>query len=131
MKKSGLLNSGLSRVVARMGHGDALLVCDAGMPRPLGVEEIDLAIVPGLPAFLDVVAAILTELQVEQYVIAQELDVLAGSVLAPLRSLLAGSRELSVPHDDVKRRSQAAIAIVRTGEVTPYANVLLLSGVTF
>jgi len=36
-----------------------------------------------------------------------------------------------VSHEELKRLSQKAAAVVRTGEFTPYANVILYSGVVF
>jgi len=36
-----------------------------------------------------------------------------------------------VSHDELKRLSHRARAVVRTGECTPYANLMLVAGVTF
>lgn len=131
MKRGGLLNAPLSHVVARLGHGQTLLICDAGMPCPPGVPVIDLAIVPGLPGFLAVVAAVLSELQVERYIVAEELAEQPGLILSGLRHLLRQAVEVSVPHEVLKQRSENCVTIVRTGECSAYANVLLHSGVTF
>ena len=131
MKRIGILNGPLSGVIARMGHGDSILVCDAGMPAPANVLLVDLAVVPGLPAFIDVVAAIATELKIEQFTIADELIREPDTVLSALRPLLRGASERTVSHEQLKLLSRNAIAVVRTGEFTPYANVLLTSGVIF
>ena len=37
----------------------------------------------------------------------------------------------AVSHEDFKRLTQQARVMVRTGECTPYANVILVAGVTF
>jgi D-ribose pyranase len=130
MKSRGILNAQLAHVVASIGHGQTVLIADAGMPRPAGVPIIDLAITLGLPGFLDVVGAVVGEMTVERFTIADELVASNHRMLADLRGLLCGA-ESSVPHEQLKALSADAVAFVRTGEATPYANVLLSSGVVF
>lgn len=131
MKKGLLLNAPLSSVIARLGHGDKLVVCDAGLPIPDGVERIDLAVSPGVPSLAQVLEAVAAEMQVERVVLAQE--TMAGRTRPPdwLPGLWAQSLGAVVPHEEFKRQCATARAIVRTGECTPYANVMLISGVTF
>lgn len=139
MKKTQLINAPLSAAVARMGHTDGLVICDAGMPIPQGPERIDLAVTPGLPGFLDVLRAVVTELDVERVVIATEMAAVSPAIEAGVRKVIGDLATTqgkpvaieAVPHEDVKRRSAAAIAVVRTGECTPYANIILYSGVPF
>ncbi len=130
MKKSGILNQDLAAVIAGLGHGDSILVCDAGMPRPPHVLCIDLAVVAGLPRFLDVVSAVVGEMLIDEYVLANEVKSDAALMFA-LRSLVQGVTETFVDHHELKEMSSSVAAIVRTGEVTPYANIELVSGVTF
>ena len=132
MRKSGLQHARLSAIVAGMGHGDLLVIADVGLPVPPGVECVDLAVTAGVPRFLDVLAAVAGELAVERCIVADEL--LAGDpgteLPARIDALLAVPRE-SVPHAEFKERTRRATAVVRTGEVTPYANVILVAGVAF
>lgn len=114
-----------------MGHGDLLCVADAGLPVPARVARVDLAFAPGRPGFLEVVEAILSELRVEAYVMARESKDHCPDVVAGLATLLPEVEELWVEHEELKRMSADARGIVRTGEFTPYANVLLRSGVDF
>src|SRR5690606_189098 len=74
MKKTKLLNQPLSAVIAGMGHKDTLVIGDAGLPIPPYVERIDLAVSAGLPPFMEVLEAVLSELQVEEAIIAEELQ---------------------------------------------------------
>lgn len=125
MKKTGILNAELSRVVATLGHGQMLVIGDAGLPVPPGVACIDLAVSLGVPRFWDVLDAVLTEMEVERAVIANE----AGPVVV-------GAFETrltveAVSHAALKELSEGAVAVVRTGEVVPYTNVVLVSGVPF
>lgn len=123
MKKSGILHAELSRLIAALGHGDLIVIGDAGLPVPPGVPCIDLAVTHGLPSFADVLAAVLTEMQVERCVMATAASA-ALHAMAPMQPDL-------ITHDAFKQSSRNARAVIRTGEVTPYANIALYAGVTF
>lgn len=131
MKRTPLLHAELSRVIASMGHGDLLVIGDAGLPIPDGPLRIDLAVSRGVPGFADVLQAVLSELQVERALIAAEACVPDAAALpawcGPLQPLTPGV----VPHEELKRLCKGARAMVRTGECTPYMNVLLYAGVAF
>ncbi|MDG0024733.1 D-ribose pyranase [Trinickia sp. Y13] len=132
MKKTGLLNSALSRLVATLGHGDMVLIADAGMPAPHGsrVEIIDLALTPGVPDFATTVRVLLSEMQVESHVVANETLARNDGWLGSEWMDRIGSRQV-VTHEALKQMSHRARAVVRTGECTPYANLILVAGVTF
>ncbi|MFM9445475.1 D-ribose pyranase [Streptomyces acidiscabies] len=129
MKRSGILNRHLAGAIAELGHGDGVLVCDAGMPIPDGPRVVDLAFRAGVPSFEDVLAGLLDELVVEGAVAAEEVREANPAAYG----LLAGSfAELSyVSHEKLKELSAGARLVVRTGEARPYANVLLRCGVFF
>jgi D-ribose pyranase len=131
MKKLGILNQQLSAIVAAMGHTDLLVVADAGLPVPPGVPCVDLAVVAGLPPFIDVVLAIAAELEVEELTVADELLARDETLPASLRTAFPGARFNHLSHEELKRLTTRARAIVRTGECTPYNNVVLAAGVTF
>lgn len=130
MKKSGLLNPQLCRVIAEIGHGDSIVVADAGLPIPSSCERIDLSVVPGLPRFIEVLAPIVSELDIERAIVASELVEQNPQVYAELRSLLASVPIEMVSHEALKQKTADAHAVVRTGEVTSYANVILIGGVS-
>jgi D-ribose pyranase len=131
MKKRGLLQHALAGIIASMGHTDLLVIADAGLPVPPGVACIDLAVRCGLPSVLDVIRAVGDELHVEEVIVADEL--LARDEVLPMtpQEVFPDARFRSVSHDELKRLSARARAVVRTGECTPYNNVILASGVTF
>jgi D-ribose pyranase len=131
VKKTGLLNHRLSEVIARIGHTQRLIVSDAGLPIPPGVERIDLAIVPGLPGVVEVLQAIAQEMQVEAIVVADELMARDDTLVTATKAIFPGAGISAVPHVEFKRMSESAVAVVRTGECTPYFNVMLISGVTY
>ena len=124
MKKSGILNHALARLVASLGHGDLVVIGDAGLPVPPGVPCIDLAVTLGVPRFLPVLEAVLSEMQVERAVRAREATAIGLDIDARI-----ATEQLS--HDEFKALSATARAVIRTGEATPYANVGLIAGVVF
>ena len=131
MKKRGVLQHDLAETIAQMGHGDLLVIGDAGLPVPPQVRCIDLAVRCGMPPMLDVTVAVADELQVEEVTIATEHLERDQELPTALRSLFPQAQHRQVPHAELKRLSAGARAIVRTGECTPYCNVILRSGVTF
>jgi D-ribose pyranase len=131
MKKTPLLHAELSALIARMGHGDLLVIGDAGLPIPEGPQRIDLALTANVPRFMEVVQAVLSELCVESAVIARELPERNPEVEGALRAALGATPVAAVAHEDFKALTGAARAMVRTGEFSPYANVILRAGVVF
>ncbi|WP_282699343.1 D-ribose pyranase [Streptomyces sp. CC219B] len=129
MKKAGILNRHLSGALAELGHGDGVLVCDAGMPIPEGPRVVDLAFRAGVPSFAEVLDGLLAELVVEGATAAEEVR----EANPPTSTLLDGHFPglTLVPHDRLKALSRDARLVVRTGEARPYANVLLRCGVFF
>jgi D-ribose pyranase len=131
MKRTTLLHADLSEVIARLGHGDLLVIGDAGLPIPDGPRRIDLAVSANVPRFHEVLAAVLAEMQVESAVFAEELAPKNPSVHADLLERLGDTPASRVSHEQFKALTRGARAIVRTGEFSPYANVILRAGVVF
>ncbi|MDH6591399.1 D-ribose pyranase [Variovorax sp. TBS-050B] len=131
MKRSPLLHAELSQVIAALGHGDMLVIGDAGLPIPDGPRRIDLAVARGVPRLAEVLEAVLSEMQVEAVVIADEALPNSATQLPGWYPSSLGLAPQTVSHEEFKRRSARARAIVRTGECTPYANIMLVAGVAF
>jgi D-ribose pyranase len=131
MKKTGILNKEISDVVASMGHYQSMVICDAGFPILDEVKRIDLALEPGLPAFVDVLRVILKELQVEEIINASETIGQSPELYKEMTALFPGIIPKLVPHTEFKRMSHTAKACIRSGECTPYSNLILVSGVTY
>ncbi|CAM5237544.1 D-ribose pyranase [Streptomyces sp. NPDC005930] len=129
MKKAGILNRHLAGALAGLGHGDGVLVCDAGMPVPDGPRVVDLAFRAGVPSFAEVVDGLLGELVVEGATAAREVREANAECAALLDGLFPALA--LVPHERLKELAAGARLIVRTGEARPYANVLLRCGVFF
>jgi len=132
MKKSGHLNRDVSRVLASMGHTDSIVIADCGLPIPHGVECIDVSLALGAPPFLNVLDTVLADLKVERALFASESQEHNCELLSRA-SKMAGEtvRVEFVSHEKLKELTRHARAVIRTGEATPFANVILYSGVIF
>jgi D-ribose pyranase len=131
MKKTGILNKDISEVVASLGHQDTLVIADAGLPIPAEIRRIDLALTEGTPGFLDTLRVVLTEMQVEEAIVAEDMLEASPNVYQALKELLGDVSIETVTHRIFKEQTRSARAVIRTGEFTPYANVILVSGVIF
>lgn len=129
MRKDGLWHPRLAALITGLGHTDTLVIADPGLPVPRGVETIDLVWAWQQPRFLPVLQAVLGELIVEAAMVANEL--VEPELLAGIEERLAGIPLTRIPHEQLKESVRLARAVVRTGEVTPYSNVVLTAGVVF
>jgi D-ribose pyranase len=131
MKKTPLLHAELSHLVATLGHGDLVVIADAGLPVPPGTRCIDLALTRGVPSFEQVLDVVLTEMQVERADYAAEMSTHSPQLETLLQARLRDTALNTIGHDALKQRSGTARAIIRTGECSSYANVILYAGVVF
>ena len=131
MKKTTLLQSDLSYVIATLGHMETLVIADAGLPIPAETVRIDLALTRGVPGAIQTLKVVLEEMQVEKVIVAEEATERNPQFLAAVQELLPDVPIEYLPHIDFKARTASARAVVRTGEFAPYANVILVSGVVF
>ncbi len=131
MKKTALINDRLSGVIARMGHKDTITIADSGLPIPKETERIDLALTRGIPGFIETLRVILTELDVEEAIIAGEMKEKSPDVYNEVREMLGDIPVKEVNHEQLKAMTRDSMAVVRTGEYTSYCNIILRSGVVF
>ncbi|ANI30673.1 D-ribose pyranase [Yersinia entomophaga] len=139
MKKGVLLNSDISAVISRLGHTDQIVIADAGLPIPASTTRIDLALTQGVPGFLQVLSVVTQEMQVESAILAEEIaknnPQLHEALLTQLKQLeqhQGNSIALHyVSHEAFKEQTKHSHAVIRSGECSPFANVILCAGVTF
>ncbi len=139
MKRTTLLNAPLSAVISELGHTDTITLCDCGLPIPETTERIDLAITQGTPTFYDALAGITAELMIEKVTIAEEMQNISPEFhkgfLAHIEKVAKDQgKEIEIeeiPHDEFKKQTTSSKAIVRSGECTYYANVIITAGVAF
>lgn len=133
MKKKGVLNSDISRVLSYMGHTDRIAIGDCGLPIPDEVERIDLALAFGVPTFMDTLRVVVGDMKVEKIVLADEIKEQNPKVLQEIQELFK-DQDIEVEyvsHQELKHQTLDCKAVIRTGETTPYANIILQSGCIF
>ena len=133
MKRNGILNSDISSVLSYMGHTDRICIADCGLPIPEETERIDLAVKFGQPTFMDLLRVVGDDMKIEKIVLAEEIKENNPKVLAEINDYFAG-QEIEVEfvsHVELKEMTKECKAVIRTGETTPYANIILQSGCIF
>lgn len=131
MKKTGLLNSSISDVISKMGHTDGLAIGDCGLPIPDQTQRIDVALIKDVPGFIQTLKAVLSELQIEEVEIAKETMEVSPGLYEEINKVIGSVKIKLITHEELKENLKLCKAVIRTGEQTPYANIILRSGVVF
>lgn len=132
MKRSGIINRDIARIVVELGHTDRITVCDCGFPIPDSAEVVDLSLVKGFPRLTDVLRALQEELIIERIILAKEIADKNPEMHNAILELFPDVAVDYVEHSEFKRIAAAGSkAYIRTGEATPFSNVILSSGVDF
>lgn len=131
MKRQGILNSHISEVLSRLGHTDTIVIADCGLPIPDETIRIDLAIKLGNPSFIEILEAVLEDMAVEKVTLANEISEHNPKVQGEVQKLIKEIPVQYMSHEQFKSETKKAKAIIRTGEATPYANIILHAGVIF
>ncbi|MFW3651129.1 D-ribose pyranase [Staphylococcus caprae] len=134
MKKTEVLNSHISQAISTLGHYDLLTINDAGMPIPNDDKRIDIAVTKGLPRFIDVLENVLTEIEIQKIYLAEEIKTHNSKQLKAIKQLINEHVIIEfIPHSKMKEMLQSPLnkGNIRTGETTPFLNIILESNVTF
>ncbi len=131
MKKNGILNSDISRVLSYMGHTDKICIGDCGLPIPEETERIDLAVTFGIPSFIEVLKNVVLDMKIEKIYLAEEIKDNNPEILNAIISMIPNVAVEFINHEDFKHMTRECKAVVRTGENSPYANIILQSGCIF
>jgi len=128
MKKTGIINGPISNIIAHLGHTDMLTISDAGLPVPGVTQSIDLALEPGVPGFLETLEVVLSEMYIEKAYISEDMLIKSPQIYQQMTILLGNVPIERIPHQEFKKLTASSKAIIRTGEYTPFSNVILVSG---
>ena len=129
MKEVGILNRDLAAVISEQGHGDLLMVADAGFAIPLDVDVIDLSLKENVPLVLDVLTELKKYFSVEKMYLSRETGQVNPSHFKQVTGLFGHDVEHEVlEHEEMKALSHQVKAVIRTGDFTAYGNVILVSG---
>lgn len=128
MKKSGILHPELSRILAETGHTDLITISDKGFPVPTSVERLDLALVDDLPTVMDVLQAVNREFIIDRIIVTEEMLAASPERFAAMQQIVPAVGWTIVPHVRFKEICPESRAVIRTGDTTPYANIMIVSG---
>jgi D-ribose pyranase len=128
MKKMPLLHPEISLAIAKLGRGDRLVITEAGFGIPDDVKRIDLALTRGIPTINDTLRVILTELDVEEVILAEEMQEVSPKVYAEMNEILGDIPTLEILNAAFKQQVKMARVVIRTGEISAYANMILRAG---
>ncbi len=131
MKKFGILNSDISRVLTYLRHTDLICISDCGLPVPDDVEVIDLVLKKDLPTFLQVLDTILDDFDCEKYFLAMEIKDKNEYMDKKIRNRLFNQPVEYISHIKFKEKVKDCKVVIRTGEMTPYSNIILQSACIF
>ena len=131
MKKIGILNGEISSVVSKMGHKDLIAIGDCGLPIPDKTKRIDIALSKDVPGFIDTLKNVLLELEVEEVILAKETEQNNIKVFEEIKKQFENVKFTFITHEELKMMLSECKAVIRTGEQSPYANIILKSGVIF
>lgn len=128
MLVNGILNPLVNSLLARTRHTNTLVIADRGFPFWPGLETIDLSLVDGIPTVPQVLQAVLGNWRAGRVYMAEEFDAANDKATRRrFREALQGIPCTLEPHGQLKLRVPYAIGLIRTGETTQYANLILES----
>jgi D-ribose pyranase len=128
MKRGGILNPTLNRILAETGHTDLLTICDRGFPVPMGIERLDLALTDGIPTVLDTVRAIHGEFLIDSIIVTEEMMQASHERYRELKEALPDVNIRIISHQQFKDICGESRAVIRTGDTVPYSNIMIVSG---
>ncbi|WP_430536252.1 D-ribose pyranase [Listeria rocourtiae] len=129
MKKRGVLNSDIAKIIDDLRHTDQIIIADCGLPVPKNVKQIDISLELGTPSFYSVLEVLLKDIAVEKVILAEEMKQNNVDLYQKMDTLFSDIEW--VTHEEFKQLSENVKVIIRTGENTPFANVILQSAVVF
>lgn len=128
MLKTGILNPQVLALLARVRHTNTLVISDRGFPFWPQIETVDISLVDNVPTVLQVLAAIRPNFVIGKAWMAQEfLGANNKAARARFSAALRGAPLKFEPHVEFKKRVPEAIGLIRTGDTTQYANIVLQS----
>ena len=128
MIKIGILNPHILSLVARVRHTNMLVISDRGFPFWPMIETVDISLVDGVPTVLQVLEALRPNFNIGEIYMAQEFLVHnPPEVHQQFARATTGAPTHFEAHIEFKKRVPAAIGLIRTGDTTAYANMILVS----
>jgi D-ribose pyranase len=129
MKEIGIVNRDIANAISKQGHGDLLMVTDAGFAIPKGIKVIDVSLTENKPMVEEVLVELKKFFSVEKMYMSNETREVSPSHFKRISVAFGEGVEVeTLPHDEIKNLSTKVKAVIRTGDFTAYGNVILVSG---
>lgn len=128
MLKNGILNPAINSLISRTRHTNMLVISDRGFPFWPTIETVDLSLIDGIPTVLQVLNAIRPNFVIGEIYMAEQFNQV--NTQDTCQQFAEAMRDIDVhfeEHDDLKLRVPQAIGLIRTGDTTQYANMILVS----
>jgi D-ribose pyranase len=126
---NGILNPQINSLLARVRHTNMLVIADRGFPFWPMIETVDISLVDGIPTVLQVFQAIRQNFEIGEIYMAREFtETNAVDTIQAFANATALIPIRHVAHVELKERVSGAIGLIRTGDTTQYANMVLVSG---
>lgn len=124
----GLVNPQISSLVCRIRHTNTLVIADAAFPFWPQIETVDISLVKGIPTIIEVLDAILPNFKAGEVFMAREFkECNDRKTQNAFRRACRGVKMTFEPHLEFKKRVPLAVGLIRTGDTTPYGNLILVS----
>ena len=128
MLKTGILNPDINSLLSRIRHTNTLVIADRGFPFWPLLETVDISLVDDIPRVLDVILALRANFTIGAASMAQEFRrANSDNVQSLFEDALKPVPIHFLPHLALKERVPAAIGLIRTGDTTQYANIIIES----
>lgn len=127
MKKNGIINARLIEEIAGLGHFDTFVICDSGFPIPRDAFKIDLALINGIPSFMQTLKAVLGDVIVQKVTLMDGIKEANPYLHSEICSLMVRQEIEYLSFNDFRTLSKNVKFFIRTAEYTPCANMILVS----
>ncbi|KMT23336.1 D-ribose pyranase [Clostridium cylindrosporum] len=131
MKKSGVLNTHISSLIAELGQTDTIAIVDATTSIPDETKKIDLALIKGIPSFMDTLKAVLSDVETNEVIIAMETEEENKEIFDSITAEVEGKKVVKVSNEQLKIMLKKCRGVIRCGEATPYSNIIIKSASIF
>lgn len=128
MLQTGILNPHVLDLIARVRHTNTLVISDWAFPYWPEIETVDISLTHNIPTVLDVLDLLTPIFKIGRIWQAEEFVATNSSEMVERFAKSFGSIPLTrEAHLDFKKRVPHAIGLIRTGDATPYGNLIIES----
>ena len=131
MIQTGILNPHVLDLIARVRHTNTLVISDWAFPFWPEIETVDISLTHNIPTVLDVLDLLKQNYKIGKIWQAEEF--IATNTEDKIKAFDTSFAEIPdvqvtrLGHNDLKKMVPQAIGLIRTGDATPYGNIILES----